>query len=354
MMKMKLLSIAALLVTLWAQKATAHQVPVLEVEAEFDSQRGATLRVNVDPRLFLSPEPTTLPPVPASWYLEQSPQDKAKTADQTRAYLAKTLTFLVGAKKWEPTWEVVAIDSLSCFPLSASSAETHLLARFTGSLPAAPGDFHLALDSKCAVPLILITSTQGSDDRRPDSVFPGETSHAFTLPPLASSAPAPPPPAVRVPTPVRKTVLGLPNPWWNRLALALFFGLGLLRHWRWAGLGLLLFHVTRMSTIVVADRGWLPAGQIWLSVSFGLLLLGLSRNLRQSSRPPAHSYASFAALGFCHALGYFGVATETGRLCAWCQSWIYLGHQLVEILLAAAVLLSVRRIFTPSRSQAAA
>ena len=44
-----------------AVEAVAHQIPSLTVEAEFRTDRAFTLRVNVDPRLFLSDRPSELP-----------------------------------------------------------------------------------------------------------------------------------------------------------------------------------------------------------------------------------------------------------------------------------------------------
>ena len=60
--------------------AHAHVVPNMTVEAEFNSAGGYTLRINVDPRTFLAADPTSLPPVPASWYLEQTPEQAAAWA----------------------------------------------------------------------------------------------------------------------------------------------------------------------------------------------------------------------------------------------------------------------------------
>lgn len=162
----------------------AHTVPTVVVEAEFTRERSVTLHVNVDARLFLAAQPTTLPPVPASWWLEQSEEQRAKTVAETRAYVAKTLFFTVGGKKFEPAWEVMAIDSVTVLPLAPTSAEAHLLCEYQGRLPDVPGGFQLRVAESCAVGVILLNSMEGDDQRAPQALFPGENSRKFALPAL--------------------------------------------------------------------------------------------------------------------------------------------------------------------------
>jgi hypothetical protein len=160
----------------------AHTVPTIEVEAEFTRERSVTLHVNVDARLFLAAQPTALPPVPASWWFDQSETERAKTMEQTRAYVAKTLSFTVGGKKFEPIWNVVAIDSATVMPLAPGSAEAHLLCEYQGKIPDAPGGFQLRVAESCAVGVILLNSMEGDDQRAPQALFPGEDSRKFPLP----------------------------------------------------------------------------------------------------------------------------------------------------------------------------
>ena len=58
--------------------AWAHVVPNMTVEADFAADGVYTLSINVDPRTFLAADPTTLPPVPGSWYREQTPEQLAR------------------------------------------------------------------------------------------------------------------------------------------------------------------------------------------------------------------------------------------------------------------------------------
>ena len=162
----------------------AHTVPTIVIEAEFGPQREAVLKVNLDPRLFLSPQPTSLPPVPASWWFDQNEEARSQTMAAARSYVDDHLAFLVGNTSLTGTWSVQPIDSVSAFPLGEASAEVHLLAERRGPLPAVPGDFKVRVAKACAVPVILLNSLTAEENRRPQSLFPGESSRGFALPAL--------------------------------------------------------------------------------------------------------------------------------------------------------------------------
>lgn len=181
----------ALILLLWsmlASLAKAHTIPTLVVETEFTAQRTATFKVNLDPRLFLADQPTTLPPVPASWWFDQD--EKAQVESRTKAgnYINHTLAFKVGDTLINGAWKTSPIDSASAFPLEAGSAEVHLLAEYTGPLPDSEGPFTLQVSQDCPVGLILVNSLEGLDQRKPQSLFAGETSAGFALPALAQPA----------------------------------------------------------------------------------------------------------------------------------------------------------------------
>lgn len=162
--------------------AVAHPVPTLVVEAEFTPQRTATFRVNLDPRLFLAPQPSSLPPVPAFWWLDQDESEKAKSLSTAISYIDRILLFKVGETLIKGTWLITPIDSSSFLPLEASSAEIHLLAVYTGPLPTSDDKFTLTVSKECPVGLILVNSIEGLNERKPQSLFGGETSVEFALP----------------------------------------------------------------------------------------------------------------------------------------------------------------------------
>jgi len=173
----------------------AHSVPSMTVEAIFNTDRSYLLRVNVDPRLFLSTKPTSLPPVEASWYRDQSPEQVKATAKSVTDYLVNALTSVFsGTPAPLPAITCQPMDGATNLPLSADSKEVHLLAEMHGQAPAAAGDFTLAIGKDANSSVILINSVDGKQERRPQVLFPGETSRPFPLPP----APAAPPPKVEV------------------------------------------------------------------------------------------------------------------------------------------------------------
>lgn len=205
-----------LLSSVFAGLAEAHTIPTLVVEAEFTAQRTATFKVNLDPRLFLADQPATLPPVPASWWFDQDEKSQTESRTKADSYINRILAFKVGDTRIHGAWNISPIDSASAFPLGTDSAEVHLLAEFTGPLPNSEGPFALQVHQSCPVGLILVNSLEGQDQRKPQSLFAGETSVGFALP--ARTQPAWQPPSYR---------------WLIILALPLF--LLILKYWKRSG-----------------------------------------------------------------------------------------------------------------------
>ncbi len=160
----------------------AHVVPNMTVEAEFGSAGAYTLRINVDPRTFLAADPTSLPPVPASWYLEQTPEQVAATHEKAQQYLASSLGLLFDGKKTIlPVCKIKAMDGADNTPLKADTQEVHLLGTAHGQLPVNSATFQVEFAKDANTSLILLHSQAGKTDLRPRVVFPGETSPPFQL-----------------------------------------------------------------------------------------------------------------------------------------------------------------------------
>lgn len=181
--------VIAVVIGAWGCPLSAHTVPTLVVEAEFNMARQSEIRVNIDPRLFLASQPTTLPPIAAAWWLEQDAASRAKTGAAAVAYLEKTLGFRIGDAALRGDWKVTAIDSATSFPLSSESAEVHLLAERQQQLPAVPGEFKVNVSDDCAVGVMLMNSIEGKPERHPQALFPSESSRGFKLPEIKPTAP---------------------------------------------------------------------------------------------------------------------------------------------------------------------
>ncbi|MDB6120007.1 MAG: hypothetical protein JWO08_3788 [Verrucomicrobiaceae bacterium] len=174
-------------------RALAHAIPSLTVEAIFNADRSYVLRVNVDPRLFLSTKPTELPPVEAAWYRDQTPEQLKATEKKSNEYLASALSLIFSdhATAFPPiTYQ--PMDGATNLPLAADSKEVHLLAEMHGQVPPGALNSAIAVSKEANTSVILINSQEGKQERRPQVLFPGETSRPFELSANGSSDTAPP------------------------------------------------------------------------------------------------------------------------------------------------------------------
>jgi hypothetical protein len=177
---MRPMRLLVLLLAFVAAAAQAHTVPSLTIEAVFQADHSYTLRINVDPRLFLSTQPTSLPPVEAKWYRDQSPDELKKTEQQAADYLKRAVSLLFAAKPAElPVITFKPMDGATNEPLAAESKEIHLLAEMHGMVTAP--DFQIAISKDANSSVILLNSLGDQMERRPQVLFPGETSRAFAL-----------------------------------------------------------------------------------------------------------------------------------------------------------------------------
>lgn len=181
-----------------ASAAHVHVVPDMTIEANFSATGGYSLRINVDPRTFLAADPTSLPPVPGSWYRDQTPGQVAATHEKAQQYLINSLGVLFNGQKIPlPPCEIQAMDGADNTPLKAETQEVHLLATTKGLLPADATTFQIDFAKDANTSLILLHTQAGNTEIRPQVVFPGETSRPFQLkvsPAVAAASVAPPPP----------------------------------------------------------------------------------------------------------------------------------------------------------------
>jgi len=191
------LPLACLLVLLIsAGIVRAHQVPNMTIEATFESAGTFELKVNLDPRVFLSSIPTSLPPVEAEWYLNQTPEQVQATYLQATGHLKKHVEARFGgvaASLAEMSWQ--AMDGATNLPVTQDTTETHLLGTMRGMVPAGQREFVLSFARAAQVSLILLLKTPEMTEPKVQVLFPGESSRAIQVPTLAEvkAAPTPPP-----------------------------------------------------------------------------------------------------------------------------------------------------------------
>lgn len=174
--------LSGLLTICFLATAHAHVVPNMTIEADFAKDHSYTLRINLDPRVFLSDQPTSLPPVTADWYLGQSDAQKQETYAKATDYLKANVGLGFAAQTLAvPPCEFVAMDGATNEPIKAETAETHLLATAKGQVPAGADSFKIIFGKTANVSLILLNSEEGNNEKRPQVIFPGETSRPFSI-----------------------------------------------------------------------------------------------------------------------------------------------------------------------------
>jgi hypothetical protein len=211
--------------------AGAHQVPSMTLETAFAEDGTASFSINLDPRCFLAADPTTLPPVPAEWWRDQSEEDRAKTAADANAFLAKSIRLKFGDKPADlPTFAIRPMDAATNQEFTAESKEVHLLGTLTLPVPAGAENFALEYTQSATIPLVLLNSLTTKPAGRPQILFPGETARPFKLPPPAPVPPPTPPPVPPKPAPAVVAAPAASQWWvWGTAAVLALLGVAILR-----------------------------------------------------------------------------------------------------------------------------
>ncbi len=163
--------------------AHAHQVPNMTVEADFAPDGGFEIKVNIDPRVFLSDNPTSLPPVPASWFLDQSEDQRRDTFRRATSHVGRMLKFQLGKEALkEPAIDWQAMDGATSLAVTVDTAETHLLGTLRGAVPEGADRFTLQYAREGQVSLILLTTTPGMTEPKVQVLFAGESSRPVAIP----------------------------------------------------------------------------------------------------------------------------------------------------------------------------
>ena len=169
----------------------AHQIPNLTLEADFKSTGEVEFRLNLDPRLFLADDPRTLPPVPAPWFRDQSAEEKQRTFAEALKYVQAALTvFFDEQAATGLSWEFTPIDGATGLGFDDATAEVHLLATVKTRCPQQSQACSVRLEDPAKAPAVLLNRLDEQDERRPQILFPGETSRPFRHQPSAPASTA--------------------------------------------------------------------------------------------------------------------------------------------------------------------
>ncbi|MBK8038429.1 MAG: hypothetical protein IPK22_15045 [Verrucomicrobiaceae bacterium] len=179
----------------------AHNVPSMTIESRFKENGNFDLTINFDPRACLAADPRTLPPVAGSWFSDQSPEQAAATLEKARDYLRQSVGLIFNGRPIPlPELTLQPIDGADNTPLKPDTQELHLLAKCAAPVPDGATEFQITFAKTAAIDLILLNALEGTTERRPQVLFPGETSRPFVF------RTSPPPPPVAAAAPERSTI----------------------------------------------------------------------------------------------------------------------------------------------------
>lgn len=177
---------------LWATGLLhGHNVPSMTIESRFTAGGNFDLTINFDPRSFLAADPRSLPPVVGSWFSDQSPDQAASTLEKAREYLRQSIQLLFNGQPLAlPKLTIQPIDGADNTPLKPDTQELHLLSKCAAPIPEGATEFQIAFGKNAATDLILLNALENAAERRPQVLFPGETSRPFVFRSTPLPAPA--------------------------------------------------------------------------------------------------------------------------------------------------------------------
>jgi hypothetical protein len=168
----------------------AHNVPSITIESQFTADETFDLTIHFDPRIFLAADPRTLPPVDGTWFSNQSPDQASATLIKADEYLRKSLGLVFNGRPIPlPKLTIQPVDGADNTPLSPDTQELHFLAQCAARIPKEATEFQVVFAKSAAVDLILLNTLENTADRRPQVLFPGETSRPFLFRHTLRSAP---------------------------------------------------------------------------------------------------------------------------------------------------------------------
>jgi hypothetical protein len=114
-------------------------------------------------------------------------QEVEQAHQKAAAFINRTVTLRLGQSAAAPGWTFIPVDGANNKPLAPDSAEIHLVADAKVAVPADAASLEIMLDRSSAAALTLLGTVYGKAERRPQVLFPGETSR-----PLKWQVTAPP------------------------------------------------------------------------------------------------------------------------------------------------------------------
>lgn len=175
----------------------AHIVPSMTIESRFTETGNFDLTINFDPRAFLAADPRSMPPLAGQWFSDQSPEQTTATLQKAKHYLRQSVALLFNGRPLPlPELTVQPIDGADNTPFKPDTQELHLLAKCAAPIPEGATEFQIAFAKSAAIDLILLNALENAAERKPQVLFPSETSRPFVFRdpapvPVAKASPLP-------------------------------------------------------------------------------------------------------------------------------------------------------------------
>ncbi len=172
--------------------AFAHPIPDVAVRADFATNGGWTLQVEIDPRSF-EPDPNVAPYLTNADLGLTPPEKQARLKAAARDYIRRVVSVVL-----DPALEVIPefdwqFTTLENAPLKAAEDPVMLTGTWKTQIPAGTTGYSIKALPEGTLSVLYHNTALGKKVERFQILFPGETSYVLDLQTFKPRTQAPPP-----------------------------------------------------------------------------------------------------------------------------------------------------------------
>ena len=169
----------------WLQ---AHPIPDVPVRASFQKGGAATIRIDVDPRVF-DPDPNTATYLTKAQMEALTAEEKAEMEADAAQFIQATVTLeFPPLGTMAPDWEFRFAGLEGTTPEKAEDSIV-LAATWSTNIPAGIEGYRIKANPKGKLSVLFINEVNGQEVERLAVLFPGETSYLLDLSELRGAVP---------------------------------------------------------------------------------------------------------------------------------------------------------------------
>ncbi len=166
----------------------AHPIPDVPVRASFQKGGAATIRIDVDPRVF-DPDPNTATYLTKAQMEALTAEEKAEMEADAAQFIQDTVTLeFPPLGTMAPDWEFQFSGLEGTTPEQAEDAIV-LAATWSTHIPAGIEGYRIKANPKGKLSVLFINDVNGREVERLAVLFPGETSYLLDLSELRGEVP---------------------------------------------------------------------------------------------------------------------------------------------------------------------